>query len=100
MSCLGIFNRATGALLLLLPASVLFSLLHSFPSSGVSSLLFTSLGFADEDTPVLFVCLQLFHTPLRNATVVCWSGIMYNHERLLLVVPGFMIEMTDVELEL
>lgn len=38
--------------------------------------------------------------PLRNATVVCWSGIMYNHERLLLVVPGFMIEITDVELEL
>jgi len=38
--------------------------------------------------------------PLRNATVVRRSSIMYNHERLLLVVPGFMIETTDVELGL
>src|SRR5260370_21076253 len=40
---------------------------HSFTRfhvQGVSSLLFTLLGFADEDTPVLFICLQLFHTPL------------------------------------
>jgi hypothetical protein len=55
--------QAICALPLLLAGSVLFALLGSFPSSGVSSLLFTLLGFAVEDTPVLFVCLQLFHTP-------------------------------------
>jgi hypothetical protein len=48
---------------------VLFSRLHSFPYSGVSSLLFTLFGFADEDTPVLFICLQLFHTPSWNSCI-------------------------------
>jgi hypothetical protein len=36
---------------------------NPFPSSEVCSLLFTFLGFAEEDTPVLFVGLQLFHAP-------------------------------------
>src|SRR5260370_280472 len=46
---------------------------HSFTRfhvQGVSSLLFTLLGFADEDTPVLFICLQLFHTPSGQQRLV------------------------------
>jgi hypothetical protein len=45
---------------------VLFSVLLSFPCSGVSSLLFTLVGFAVEGTPLWFVCLQLFHTPASH----------------------------------
>ena len=39
-------------------------------------MLFTLLGFAVEDTPLWFVCLQLFHTPLVDE----WSVGAYHRE--------------------